>query len=354
MIKTIWIDLRFFKKNDYYSEFVYNLINWLIINKKDILFKIFLNSENKNLLFSWNIQKIIINIKDSSFSEQLFLAKKIQQEKLDLMLFFKNNKPVNYKKNYILFYPDLKNLHFWEQKNFLKRIFINYLTKTNINNASKIICYNKFQKEELNDKLNINEEKIFVIPWAFDVQKKDENIINTDLKLKYNIKEDFIIYNAWVWAEKNLEKLINLMKYIKDKDIKISLVILDDETIRDINFRKEVINNNLSDKIFFIWEINKNDLEIFYRNCLAVIYPLLYVDFPFCLNNAIKNSCQVIASKIETNLEIFKNTIQYFNISSNKELFEKISSLQKQTNNYNKIIEKYNIKNSIKELLELI
>jgi hypothetical protein len=114
-------------------------------------------------------------------------------------IFFNNKIPVNIKKDYILFVPELISLHFSKKENYIKNFFNKYLFLHSCRNAKKIICFTKTIKEEINDKLNIYENKINIIRPFFSKydDKEDENdVIKINFRTKYNISGDFIIYDS--------------------------------------------------------------------------------------------------------------------------------------------------------------
>ena len=356
-IKKIWLDLRFLNKNDPYSNFVYGLTQKLIEETPEYFYNIYLDLSFANLKFPDNSKNIFPKAKYKSLREQTHLTKKIEKDNNDLVIFFTANKPIIFKKEYFVFIPDLANIHFPENTNIIKKYLDKIIFQNTIKNAKKIICFDKSLILELNDLFNLNTEKIFNIsPFFIKENKKFEEIekIEINLKTKYNIKWNYIIYNSWVWNHKNLSNLIKVFKLIKQNNIEINLVILDDESIKNLDFRKEVLENNLTDKIFFIWNIWEYEKNYFYKNTLWVIYPHLYSIFPFSLDKALNSNSNIIASDLKTTKNIFKDKIDYFNPNNYLDIYEKIIKLEKKENNYNEIFVRYNINKTLEDLKKII
>jgi hypothetical protein len=127
------------------------------------------------------------------------LFKKLLDAKVDVLINFSSQYPIFYKKNVIqsifslesLSYPELNQIKFTEK---YKNAFV---LKNNLKNATKIITLNQKLKKDLNEKLNIEEEKIEIIPGFF-TQKTLEKQVNIDIKAKYVLQNNYIIYDQGV------------------------------------------------------------------------------------------------------------------------------------------------------------
>lgn len=357
--KKIWLDLRFLDKNNNYSKFIYELINLLIKENPNFLYNIYLSKNYSKLSFPSNTKKIIANQKLWSFSEHTSFYKKLKKDNNDLMIFFNYKKPLNYKENYILFVPELTNFHFPEKINSLKKHMNNFLIQNSINKSKKIICFNKEIYEEINDKLNIDEEKINIIkPFFIKDKKLDSEEIKEKLpiniKTKYNINWDYIIYNSGTWTEKNLDRIVEVFKKIKENNINLNLVILDKQTIKNVNFRKQVLQKNVVEKIFFIWETNEFEKEYFYKNCLFIIYPTLYSIFPFSLNDWLNFNTNILSSNLKNIKNIFGNKINYFNETDINDIYDKIINYENKKINYQEILNNNKINKTVLDLKKII
>lgn len=351
--KTIWLDLRFIKKNNHYSQFIYELAIKLIKENTNTVFNIYLSKEFKKLYFWGNSINIISPIKPGTVKDFLFFKKEIRKE--DYMIFFNHKIPYNIRNNYIAFIPELIDLHFPKSEWIINKMWVNFLFNNSCKKAKKIICFNKQVRNELNDKLNIHESNIEIIPAFFNkIKEEDINLLNFDIKTKYNIKWDYIIYDSWVWVEKNLDKLIELFKKIKKENIGINLLVLDDNTISNINFRKQVLQNWLNENIFFIWNVNSHEENYFYKNTLWVIFPFLYNVFPFYMDKALNYNSTIYSSDLEPIKKIMWNNVIYFNANNTLDIYKKITNNLKSINNYSEIFEVNNNENTYNKLSKII
>jgi glycosyltransferase involved in cell wall biosynthesis len=350
----IGLDLRFLKNWDYYSDFVLELVKNLIRLDKENKYILFLNINYSHLNFWENSKNITVNTWNL-YEEQIKFKKVLDKRKLDNVIFFTYNKPLKYKCNYILFIPDLEEFHFSPKKNIFKKHFDNYLLSENSKNANKIICFNEKIKIEINDKLNIFEDNIHIITPCFNIEQIEETNFNLDIKTKYNILNNYLIYYFWPKESSNLDRIIDIFEEIKKQEINLSLVILDNQTSQSIELRKKVIDKQLNKQIYFIGNVTKTEEYLFFKNTIWVLYPVLYSIFPFSLSKAINYKSNIISSDLENIKFIFKDKISYFNPTDINDMFNKITDLKKSKNiNYDFLTENYNLEKTTSELINII
>ena len=353
----IGLDLRFLKNWDNYSNFVYNLVKNLINNDKDNEYIIFLNLSFSHINFWENTKNIIVN-NANIFDKQIKFKKILDKEKLDQTIFFNYDKPLKYRCNYIMFIADLEEFHFSPKKNIIKKHFDNYLLSENSKHANKIVCFNEKIKIEINDKLNIFEDNIKILTPFFITEKIEQSNFNIDIRSKYNIQNNYLIYYFWPKESSNLDRIIEIFEEFKKQEINLSLVILDNLTTQDINLRKKVIEKQLNSHIHFIWEVDKTEKELFFKNSIWVLFPVLYTIFPFALSDALSFENKIIASNLENIKKIFWNKISYFNPTDINVMFNQILNFTQDNKsnkiNYNFINEKYNIEKTTGELINIL
>jgi len=354
----IWFDLRFLKKTDNYSNFIFKLIQVYINNEKNNNYKLYLDLSFSHLNFWENTQNILVTDWPWSIKEQANFLKILRKNKNDLVVFFDYKKPILYKWKNIVFVWDLADFHYPNKKNIFRKYVDNYLLNINTLLATKIVCFNETTKNEINEKLNIAENKIKILQPFFD--KKEYQQID-DLKInintKYNISWDYFIYNAWVGNHKNLDRLVEVFDIFKAKSINVALLVIDEDSTKDIVFRKLVLENNLQDKIIFLWNITAKEYYFFYENSLWVIYPYLYEAFPFSMEEALSLWTTIIASDLKNISYILWDKINYIESNSAQKMFTKIFEIYKQwkkTNNYDSVFEKYSIINTYKDFVNII
>jgi len=352
----IWLDLRFLKSWEKYSTFVAILIQNLIHLDSENKYTLYLSDKTKT---QFPLQLKVEYIKEEPWSlfEQINFNSKLKKDNNFLMIFFNEKKPLLYKWNYILFIKDLKNLHYQDNSNSMN-LFLEKLFLTNsLKNSKKVICFEQNTKEELNEKLNISEEKIEILYPFFTLNKVPTTKIITNIKTKFSINWEYFIYSGDNWNNKNLSKLIEVFQKLNKKWCDISLVVLNQDITEDINFRKEVINSWIVEKIFFVWITTPEEKKAFYQYAIWSIFPSLYESFPFDLTESISYNSPILASSLKQIKEIMWDSISYLSPVSTIDMIEAIEnfvSKPKQNIHYEEINEKFSPEKTVEKLINLI
>ena len=352
----IWLDLRFLHNKDRYSKFVAILVQYLIHLDKENRYTLYLNKELQTP-FPKELNVKYIEEKPGSFLEQIKFQYILKKDANDLMIFFNEKKPLLYKWTHITFIKDLKELHYKKEESTIKEKIQDLFINTSVWNANKVICFDSQTLNELNEKLNVAENKIEILYPFFTKDKITNNPVISNIKTKYQIKWEYLIYSWWVWNNKNLSKLIDVFDKLYLKKENIYLVILEQDLVEDAKFRKEIINKKCITQIKFVWETTPEEKKAFYNEAIWTIFPSLYESFPFDLTEAISYNSPILASNLKQIKEIMWNTIAYFSPLSAIDMLEAIENFVenwKQKVDYKEIFEKYNPEKTAKNLIEII
>ncbi|MDQ7009118.1 MAG: glycosyltransferase [Candidatus Gracilibacteria bacterium] len=352
----IGLDLRFLKSDNKYSTFVAVLIQNLIHTDTGNIYTLYLSNKTKTK-FPVQLKVEYIKEEPSSLTEQIKFNSKLKKDKNFLMIFFNEKKPLLYKGDYILFIKDLKELHYQEETNLFKKYIKDLFLNISLKNSKKIICFENQTKHELNEKLNIDENKIEILYPFFNLVQFPSIKIITDIKTKFSIKGEYFIYSGGKGSNKNLSKLIEIISKLNKRKTDISLVILEQDITEDINFRKDVVNMGIVEKVFFIGMSTPEEKKAFYHHSIGSIFPSLYESFPFDLTESISYKSPIIASGLKQTREIMGDSISYFSPVSTIDIIEAIEnfiSKPKQHTDYKEISEKYDPTNTVKRLINII
>ncbi|MAQ62183.1 MAG: hypothetical protein CMD24_01170, partial [Flavobacteriales bacterium] len=117
----------------------------------------------------------------------------------------------------------------------------------------------------------------------------NKNIIKKDLGLPKN----YILYVSSIEERKNLLSLIKVLKIMKSKN----LVVIGngkDYKKKCVNYIK---NNNLQKRIFFMHNLNLEEIAIAYRNASILVYPSIYEGFGIPILEALYSKIPVITTR---------------------------------------------------------
>jgi glycosyltransferase involved in cell wall biosynthesis len=233
-----------------------------------------------------------------------------------------------------------------DEKFSFSKTWEHYTYQKKLKNAFKIICFDEATKDDLNERFNILEEKIEVIPpfFVFDDLVKTDDPMPLDVKARHNLSMDYMIYNAGYGVDKNLERLLEVFVRMREIDKNYALFVLGGEEVRtDLDIRKIVLDNNLNDRVFFHSTLRKEEEMYFFQQSRGVIYPVIYESFPFTLNKAIFYGCPIIASHISSVKNIFHEHVDYFNPVSKVDMTKSIVEFARKNSvpNYQGVSDQY-------------
>ena len=246
-------------------------------------------------------QKVLVNARHYSFSEQTNFLKKLYKEKCDVVHFPHFNVPVLYKKPFVVTVHDLTLSIFPGQKmtKWHHRAAYNLTIKSATKKAKKIIAISENTKKDIIEYLKISPDKIIVIPNGVDSQFreiKDESKINATLE-KYSIKKEFLLYTG-VWrSHKNLPRLIEAFSILKkEKNADIELVITGKPDPHYPEVKETVSKFNLQDDVVFPGMVEEEELIHLYNAAKIFTLPSLYEGFGLPVLEAMRCGTPVAAS----------------------------------------------------------
>lgn len=349
----IWIDARKISEKSSKWRFITKLIEEINKLNSDNDFIIYLSPNSNIDITNQNIYVKYVNL-GGTFKDQYNFSKILKEDKIDKMLFFDIEKPLFYNRKYVafpwwameLFYPS--NRTKWS----MNKLKYNILYDLFLNKASKIIVFSEKMKEDFNDKLNIKDEKLKLFtPPLF---KFPESEIDINVKIKHNIKNDYLVYFGNSKPQKNLLKFIFALSEARKSWAKLDFVLLWNKVSNDYKLRDLVKKLGLERNVFFLWEVDQKELSCYLKSSIWYVYPTVYDFFPFNLSLPFSFNKKILASNLITTKEVVKDKWIYFAPQSENSIKEGIIELF----NSNKTISYENkeelFKFDIKKLIKII
>ncbi len=354
----IGFDLRFLDDH-LYAQFVKKLMTSILAQKTSHTYILYTQKQHDDFNIWSHVTQQITPIACGSLPEQTQLLRIYNQEACDMMIFFTHHIPLWYKKPYIIWVENLKNVYYQNFSNTILKHWYLYSMKNSINRAQKVICFDINTQSELTERFDTDSENIALISPFFpqDNPKVSEVDLNTNIRSKYHITNDFLIYSAGDGIEKNTEKLVLLIQKYKEKKIPLDLIFLWEDIVKNIPLRDKVIEAWLQKQIQFIWDVSKNEYAAFYQEARATIFPSLYESFAFELFEPLYYNSPLLVSNIENISEYIWKHGQYFSpislhsieASVNELLSKKIEIPQ-----YKSILNRWSSKKTATEFLKII
>lgn len=238
-----------------------------------------------------------------------------------LLLNFANTAPIFYK-NKIVTLHDIAFIRCPNAFSLKFRLFYKILIPFILKSSKKILTVSNFSKKEILDVykfLNSNDIEIVYNAVNENFKKKETN--------KFNDK--YILALSSLNPRKNLLNLIkaflNLKKEINDKDLKLFLVGNVSKNFNSNEIIKYIKENK--DSIYFIENLNDEEIIELYSNAIFFVYPSLYEGFGIPPLEAQACETPVIASNVSSLPEVLEKSVLYCNPFSVEDIKNKMKEL---------------------------
>lgn len=292
-----------------------------------------------------NFKKVLADFHWYGLSEQRKFPKIIKSCNLDLMHFPHFNVPFLYKGKFLITIHDL-TLHRYKTirastKSFLtyqaKHSAYKFIIKNAVKRALKILVPSNFTKEDVKKTFKTPEEKNAVTyeggPSSELLNKKpDNNILE-----KFHLKSPFVLYVGNAYPHKNIETLVQSLKYLP-KDVTLVLVGKIDEFYERI--KRLVESLGIQKQVVFTDFVTDSELAALYKSADLYVFPSFNEGFGLPALEAMGFGLPVLSSGYSSLPEILEDAALYFNPKDPKDIAEKIAKVTKDQKLKQELIDK--------------
>ncbi len=293
----IWIDARICDENSYYGQYVCELVEAFVKQ----------NFEHEIIVYRKD------NCKFNRFSllDDYKTKKLFEKENFALMIFFDHHIPHGYKWDFFVMIENLKEV-FFPKKKFLARKIYRYKLQKAIERSQRVLCLDGGTALELNEQLNIPEDKISTIPWFFPTYTIPKNkSLKIDVRAKHNIRTEYLIYDSGNELHNNFERILKTLKNLKQSWTTLGLIILCDATNNDVDIRNKALEYGIAEQILFLGTVKAEIEAAYYTQAFGVIFSSIYESFPFQFTKALAYNAQIFANDIPANKQVMQDAIFY-------------------------------------------
>lgn len=180
------------------------------------------------------------------------------------------------------------------------------LLHSSIKYADYIICMSKAVKDVVLNEVEVNENKIYVMPNRVDTElysKKKNEAAFDELYQKYGRGKNIIHVGRKV-KQKNLETVIKAMQYLP-KDYKV--IFIGPGNVEEYKKLSEMYG--VSSQIFFIDHLNNKELSLYYSWCDCMCVPSRWEGFGIVFIEAAACECAIVTSNIAPMNEFLENNV---------------------------------------------
>lgn len=318
----IGIDARLYSQSGL-GRYIRNLIAQLKrIDIKNEYF-IFLTSQDfADFEETFNFKKVLANYQWYGVWEQLKFPRLLKSYNLDLVHFPHFNVPILYRDPFVVTIHDLIHQHYATRQSSTRNLFLRQIKKIGyskafgyaISKSKKIFVPSSFVKLQLEIEWKVDSEKIIVSLEAVDDQliemanKISSHQIKQTLK-KFNINNPFLFYLGNAQPHKNLTRLINVFKQIKQQKPELSLVLSGPDSFFWQTIKKEA---EKIEGIIFTGFITDEEMVALYKSTASFVMPSVEEGFGIPILEAMACGCAVVCAKAGSLIEVGGKAADYF------------------------------------------
>ncbi len=341
----IGIDTRLYgTKHAGLGRYIQELIKNLELSDQTNEYFIFLAANNFDDYQPQNsrFKKIRADYKVYGLFEQLLFPFQLYKYNLQLVHFPHFNVPLLYAKKYIVTIHDLIISHYPSSRATtlspalyrIKIFFYNLIVSSAARRAKKIIAVSKFTKNDIVRFLKVNSDKVAVVYEGVDLPPEN----NSDCKILADmaIGSQYLLYVGAAYPHKNLEKLIEAFRLLKNDFPLLQLVLAGKNNFFYERLKKwtksedqtESIEGaeNFTENIIFTGYVSDNDLACLYQHASLYIFPSLLEGFGLPPLEAQSYGLPVVSANSSCLPEVLGESATYFDPNNVMDIAEKIKT----------------------------
>ncbi len=209
----------------------------------------------------------------------------------------------------------------WGYKSMLKRY----------QRADHIISISEATKRDAIRFLGISEDRITVVPLAFDKRLfyplEDSKAIKK-VKMKYDFPERYFLYSGSLESHKNIERILKAYRSLSDLPDGFIFIGIHSEKQRE-SFFYQIKEFKLAERVKHLGYVEDGDLSALYCGATAFVFPSLKEGFGLPALEALACGCPVISSNLSAMPEVIGDAgilIDPYDEKALKESMVKLSS----------------------------
>jgi len=217
-----------------------------------------------------------------------------------------------------------------EQKSFQNRHIWVPMLKLAHKKNTRIIAVSDSTRKDCEKYLQVPREKISVIPLAADpVFRPHEDIDDVRFRVatRFGIETPFLFYTGSLMPRKNIRRLIEAFRMLKQKSYPLALVIGGPDTSCPNDLMELIIREGLKRDVLFTGYVTKEDLVDIYNAAEIFVYPSLYEGFGIPPLEAMACGTPVVVSNTSSLPEVVGDAGRQVNPTDTNEIATAIEEL---------------------------
>lgn len=301
------------------------------------------------------VSSVILRGENKLVFFQLTILRALHKYKADCYMFFAFPNPMLFFNKNI--YNTIHDMGRWDVPPQRKIALMYFKTseKLALKRAKKVFTVSKFSKRRIHELVGVPNNKIVVTYNGISNNLSDSNVQFSDIKEKYNLPENYIMFLSTLHPRKNLQLLVEAFAEIKD-EVNYDLVLIGrrgwevDELIKQYS---------VGSRIVFTGFVADEDVAAVYKHAICFVFPTRYEGFGIPPVEALAMGTPVISSDSSCMKEVLRNQAIFFENENKEELKQLLLKLPEMAETMPKelddfMIKNYDYKNSAKIILDTI
>ncbi len=207
-------------------------------------------------------------------------------------------------------------------------------TAYSVKRAKKVLTISNSSRDDIIRSYKVPEDKVFTVyPGIKDIVSLEPRVFGMNqLKSKYHISDNYILFVGTLQPRKNIVRLIEAFSKLGTGDEgqgtrDLELVIIGRKGWQYEEILAAPEKFGVEDRVKFLENIQDDELTVFYKHALCYVLPSLYEGFGLPVLEAMQRDCPVITSNVSSLPEAGGDAALYVDPEDVNDIAEKIKSV---------------------------
>lgn len=210
-----------------------------------------------------------------------------------------------------------------------KYLYYRYFVPISIYKTDKIIAVSENLKKDILRFFRVPQDKIEVICCGVDeiYRPVEKNIAKNEVRQRFGIYDDYILYVGTIEPKKNLKRLIEAYFFLRKDTNRYKLVIAGPKGWLYNEIYKTIKRLNIDNDIIFTGHLYSSDLLFLYNAASVFVYPSLYEGFGLPVVEAMACKTPVVTSNTPALREVAEEAAIFVDPLDTKSLSKSITEV---------------------------
>jgi glycosyltransferase involved in cell wall biosynthesis len=206
---------------------------------------------------------------------------------------------------------DLDFLEYPKMYEWKNQLLLRWFSRVVARNATRLIAITNSTKHAIIKYYQRAAEDISVVHHGFDkknfslpVSEEEKERVLTNLRNKYNIKDNSILFVGGLQPKKNVGRLIDAFEILKNRGHQVQLVIVSGYAWKEKNVLDKIAHSDHREDIRVLRKVPYCDLAGFYWNSLVSVLPSVAEGFGLPILEAMACGTPVVTSNLSAMPEV--------------------------------------------------